>query len=806
MDRQRWLIIGLVSGCFCGLFLLCFGAALWGGGQFGYRDAAHFYYPLYQRVQAEWQQGRWPLWEPEENSGLPLLGNPTAAVLYPGKLIYALLPYAWAARLYIIAHVALAFAAMLRAMRSWQVSWLGSGLAALTYTFGLPVLFQYCNIIYLVGAAWLPLGFLAIDRWVRLGSRPALLGLAIVLAMQTLGGDPQSAYLLGLCGCGYAVGVAWYRARKVNGQAQMKAPCQSGRQGYSWWLIPAVVMGLAFWVAGTVFLAELLPKYRRQGKPPPALPWMVYVPRGVLIAWGVFGLALLERWRRQRWRSPLGWMLLGLVGSGALAAAMAAAQLLPVLEFTQATSRAAGEGPHDIYPFSIEPQRLAELIWPSVFGTSFGRNAYWIDAVRIPGNRQPIWVPSLYIGCLAPDPCRRGAPVPARAGPPGLAFRHRGGQPGGQPGPVHQPDLGGPDARVDHRHRDSRHRPAGHRQRHADPARSLSPGRGWKSLLVDDHGPARLPPVSLPGQALHVHHFRTGRAGRDGLGRPAGRAEPRHAGTCRASSWSLSLGLLCHRAHAAAAHPECAMAANKAGSSFGPLDPLAGFHELVRALVHGAVLLALALILIPLAGSKPVLAGLLVLVVVAADLAVANARYVITVPQALFEDEPEVVRIINEAERQNPSPGPFRVHRMAIWAPPRWTSDSSTDRVRDFVTWERGTIQPKYGITQGIEYTHTLGVAELFDYEWFFSGFPRTIREPVARELGAQAGQEVVYFPRRSFDMWNTRYFLLPVYPHGWMDEDRGYAAFLDDTELIYPLFLQESRQGSRAERLDRVA
>ncbi|MGD0040252.1 MAG: hypothetical protein ABSE84_07550, partial [Isosphaeraceae bacterium] len=105
MDRQRWLIISLVFGCFCGLFLLCFGAALWGGGQFGYRDAGHFYYPLYQRVQAEWQQGRWPLWEPEENSGIPLLGNPTAAVLYPGKLLYALLPYAWAARLYIIAHV-----------------------------------------------------------------------------------------------------------------------------------------------------------------------------------------------------------------------------------------------------------------------------------------------------------------------------------------------------------------------------------------------------------------------------------------------------------------------------------------------------------------------------------------------------------------------------------------------------------------------------------------------------------------------------------------------------------------------------
>ena len=58
----------------------CFHKAIQ-GEQFDYRDAAHFYYPLYQRVQTEWEVGRWPLWEPEENAGIPLLGNPTAAVL-----------------------------------------------------------------------------------------------------------------------------------------------------------------------------------------------------------------------------------------------------------------------------------------------------------------------------------------------------------------------------------------------------------------------------------------------------------------------------------------------------------------------------------------------------------------------------------------------------------------------------------------------------------------------------------------------------------------------------------------------------
>ena len=82
-------------------------------------------------------------------------------------------------------------------MRGWGTTWFGSSLSALAYAFGAPILFQYCNIIYLIGAAWLPLGVHAVDRWVRLGRRWGLLGLAIVLSMQTLGGDPQAAYLLG---------------------------------------------------------------------------------------------------------------------------------------------------------------------------------------------------------------------------------------------------------------------------------------------------------------------------------------------------------------------------------------------------------------------------------------------------------------------------------------------------------------------------------------------------------------------------------------------------------------------------------
>src|SRR5258708_1211863 len=97
--RAAWAI-GLA--CLTALVAACFGGVLFGGRQFAFRDSARFYYPLYFRVQQEWAAGRIPLWEPGENGGTPLLGSPMAAVLYPGKILFALVAYPWGARLYII--------------------------------------------------------------------------------------------------------------------------------------------------------------------------------------------------------------------------------------------------------------------------------------------------------------------------------------------------------------------------------------------------------------------------------------------------------------------------------------------------------------------------------------------------------------------------------------------------------------------------------------------------------------------------------------------------------------------------------
>ena len=181
--------------------LWLFGRALVTDEMFVFRDAAHYYYPYYKYVAQQWGEGRVPLWNPLENLGQPLLADATAAVLYPGKLIFALpLSYNTNYKLYIVGHVLFAAIGAYVAARGFARSRYASTVCAISYAFSGSVVFQYCNVIFLVGAAWLPLAILAIDRMLRLRSWKWSLALAAVLAMMVFGGDPQLAYHVALIG------------------------------------------------------------------------------------------------------------------------------------------------------------------------------------------------------------------------------------------------------------------------------------------------------------------------------------------------------------------------------------------------------------------------------------------------------------------------------------------------------------------------------------------------------------------------------------------------------------------------------
>src|SRR5688572_14410632 len=86
-----------------------FGPVFWNGEVFAFRDAANFYYPLFEWQCSEWGAGRIPLWNPYDNLGSAVLADATSSVLYPGKLVFALpLDFARRFNLYITLHVLLA--------------------------------------------------------------------------------------------------------------------------------------------------------------------------------------------------------------------------------------------------------------------------------------------------------------------------------------------------------------------------------------------------------------------------------------------------------------------------------------------------------------------------------------------------------------------------------------------------------------------------------------------------------------------------------------------------------------------------
>ena len=189
----------IVIGCLAAALLWCFADVLLFGHVLAFRDTAHYYFPQLRLIADEISTAGC-------RSGTRL-STPVCRCWPLETRACSTRRCGWHSSVPVSSH-------SFGRCTSWptlpwragrRIGWGGvlaagaaSGVAALAYAFGGAVLFQYANVVYLVGAAWLPLAILAVER-VR--SRPtrrdvALLG--VTLAMMVLGGDPQLAYHVGI--------------------------------------------------------------------------------------------------------------------------------------------------------------------------------------------------------------------------------------------------------------------------------------------------------------------------------------------------------------------------------------------------------------------------------------------------------------------------------------------------------------------------------------------------------------------------------------------------------------------------------
>ena len=111
---------------------------------------------------------------------------------------------------------------------------------------------------------------------------------------------------------------------------------------------------------------------------------------------------------------------------------------------------------------------------------------------------------------------------------------------------------------------------------------------------------------------------------------------------------------------------------------------------------------------------------------------------------------------------------------------------NSTNRLEEIVAWEWESIRAKYAIPFRVTYTYAMGTTEWLDQVLFFDSFSLPLDEQAIQNFGLSKNQKIRYFTRRGFDLWNTRYFVLPS-RIAVGSPIRGIWSFLPDTTEIDP-------------------
>jgi hypothetical protein len=332
-----------------------FAPALFQDRSLAFRDTAVFYHPLFQWIEQQWQDGELPLWNPHLNYGTPVVGEGSTCVFYPGKAIF-LLPgdFAWKFKLFVIGHVFLAAAGAFYAARVFGASREAAILAAVSYACGGAVLFQYCNLVYLIGAAWLPWAFAAMEITLTQSSFHAAIGLAVVMAMMVLGGDPQMAYHVGLASAAYAAGL-WWTSRSPTEAIDGRINRWS-RAGTSVASLATAALG-----AFTLSAIQLLPAAEASALSERA---SYHAPRNIYEA-----------------------------------ATTMASESDGMSRTSQGLFRDADSDTHaaSIYQFSFAPWHLPEYIWPNCSGRYFPEYRRWMMAWQ---SEPRMWNQSVYLGLL----------------------------------------------------------------------------------------------------------------------------------------------------------------------------------------------------------------------------------------------------------------------------------------------------------------------------------------------------------------------------------------------------------------------
>ncbi|MCE9526341.1 MAG: YfhO family protein, partial [Planctomycetales bacterium] len=541
---------------------------------------------------------------------------------------------------------------------------------ALAYACGGNVVFQYCNVVFLLGAAWLPFAALAADKMLVQRSWRAAVALGVVLALMILGGEPQAAYHALLMTGLYAVVLSWKANKHPEGTIAVGL---WQRWVSSLFLRRIVLVGLAASIGFLLAAIQILPSSEASKESERAA---YRRPRSIYEAAACTSL-------------PAGEIAQGLFGQP---------------DTTTHHERA--------YHFSVGPWRYVEFIWPNVSGRMFPTHRRWLSLWPAEGR---LWTPTLYMGLLpillaiAQLRWRRGDDRTRWMSWTVLLFTL------GSLGWYGVGWIAREFCSIVLR-MDAEKFPIG----------SQVGGVYWlMTTLLPTYVNFR-----YPAKLLVVSSLALSQLAAFGWDRLFEEKRDRFikvlkwlGGTSAVllvAAWGAATWLGSVLAPGSKDSPLKARLASflrqHADGSLGPFDWKGSSADVQWAFLQTTVLCAALIWLLPRAWKKPQQAAkwqLAALFLVALDLALANYWLVPTAPADIWRDPPAVAEMMNTAEH----PRVFRSNLGGGWRPIEFRKTLSRERMSELTQWERDTLFPKYGLNHGIGLVESYGSLKSVHYE-----------------------------------------------------------------------------------------
>lgn len=149
--------------------------------------------PYYAMAAQSLAQDEWPLWNPLEMAGLPLLANAQSAVLYPPRLLHTLFDLHTATSIYFLLKLWLCGMTAFACVRGLGLGLFAARLASIAWALNT---FNgvWCYWPLPDVSAWLPILFFGVEMAARGRVRAGLFGVAGGGGLMLLAGHPESAF------------------------------------------------------------------------------------------------------------------------------------------------------------------------------------------------------------------------------------------------------------------------------------------------------------------------------------------------------------------------------------------------------------------------------------------------------------------------------------------------------------------------------------------------------------------------------------------------------------------------------------